>query len=172
MNRLATQLASLLLMVAVTGLGAEESVDPAVAGAATEPTLVKRTTDAVVDGVQAVRRTVVDTTHQAVERGGQWVDKGKQGAGKAWSKTRQTTADLADKTAQGVGGGVEYVRDGTGRLMDKTVEVSGAAWQGTKHYSATAVNKGRAVARVIKEEVVGTDEAPAEVIDKSSPAHP
>ncbi|MDF1817825.1 MAG: hypothetical protein P1U54_04255 [Immundisolibacteraceae bacterium] len=141
-------------------------------GPAAEPGLVQRATDTVVSGAATARDVTVDATRRVVKQGERWVDQGKQRAGHAWSRTRDTTGELVDRSVEGVGAGVEYVRDGTGRVIDKSISVGGAAWENTQEYSAGAWEKSKAVTRSVKEELTGTDTDQAEVIDKTMPAQP
>lgn len=154
----------------LSAASANETDNTVTAATTPEPTLIDRTTETVGAGVETVRSATVSATRKTVEHGGQWIEQGKQGAGEAWSKTREISGAIATKTVEGAGVGVDYIRDGTGKLVDKTVDVSEAAWQSTKEHSSTAWNKSREVANRVKKEVVGTEESQAEVIDKSTPA--
>lgn len=179
MTPLARPTITLLLSITVTSAFAEEpadeqpALDPSVVvEPANDPSLIQQTSSAVVSGAQKVRDTTLEVSRGVVERSGEWADQGRQGAGKAWSVTRDTTTELVDKTVQGVGSGFEYVRDGSARLVDKSADAGGAAWDKTRRVSSAAVEKGQAVVESIKTEIVGTSEPPADVIDKSVPATP
>jgi hypothetical protein len=144
---------------------------PADGPAVGEPGLIKRSGEVVTNAVDTTRRVTGNAARGAVEHTGKWVEKGKQGTVTAWSKTRDAASTAASKTRQGAAAGVDTVRDSSGRVIDKSTEVGAGVWQTTKEYSAAAWDKSVAIARSVKEELVGSSDAPAEVIDKSVPAH-
>ncbi|MBL4621891.1 MAG: hypothetical protein JKY89_05785 [Immundisolibacteraceae bacterium] len=132
------------------------------------PGMVDRAREGLNDGLQRLQSSGSAGFKSSREMGGRLVERGQHAAGRAWSSTKQTSADWADKSTDAA----SRAGDSVARFTDRSIQAGAEVWESTKAYSTEIWQKGQQVGETVKSEIVGIDGPPAEVINKSAPLEP